>query len=97
MPSPITKVVIIYLENHTFDNVASEVPGTDGDRSLALAPDVVRRLGALNRRDRRRSARELNPSAEVQVMLDAAQPVIEFGELAEQFVFHPAQIGILPI
>jgi phospholipase C len=41
MASPISKVVIIYLENHTFDNVASEVAGTDGDPSLPPAPDVV--------------------------------------------------------
>jgi len=41
MPSPISKVVIIFLENHTFDNAAGDVPGTDGDRSLPQAPDVV--------------------------------------------------------
>ena len=31
------------------------------------------------------------------MVLDAAEAIIEFGELAEQFVFHPSQIGILPI
>jgi phospholipase C len=41
MASPITKVVIIFLENHTLDNVASEVAGVDGDPSLPPAPDVV--------------------------------------------------------
>jgi hypothetical protein len=41
MASPITKVVMILLENHTLDNVASEVAGVDGDLSLPPAPDVV--------------------------------------------------------
>ncbi|MBJ7611799.1 MAG: hypothetical protein JF924_05690 [Candidatus Dormibacteraeota bacterium] len=41
MASPITKVVIIFLENHTLDNMASEVAGVDGDLSLPAAPDVV--------------------------------------------------------
>ena len=57
----------------------------------------VQRRAAFNRRGRRRSARELNPSAEVEVVLDAAEPIIEFGKLAEQFVFHPSQVGILPV
>jgi phospholipase C len=39
--SPIRKVVIIFVENHTLDNLASEVPGVDGDTSLPPAPDVV--------------------------------------------------------
>jgi phospholipase C len=39
--SPIRKVVIIFPENHTLDNLASEVPGVDGDGSLPLAPDLV--------------------------------------------------------
>jgi phospholipase C len=41
MASPIEKVVIIFLENHTLDNLASEVSGVSGDLSLSLAPDVV--------------------------------------------------------
>ncbi len=40
-PSPISKVVIIFLENHTLDNASSEVPGVNGDRTLPPAPDVV--------------------------------------------------------
>ena len=38
---PIEKVVIVFLENHTLDNLASEVAGVDGDPSLPPAPDVV--------------------------------------------------------
>jgi phospholipase C len=41
MASPIQKVVIFFMENHTTDNVASEVAGVDGDLALPLAPDVV--------------------------------------------------------
>jgi phospholipase C len=41
MPGSIEKVVIFFLENHTFDNLASEVAGTDGDLTLLLAPDLV--------------------------------------------------------
>jgi phospholipase C len=41
MASPIQKVVIFFMENHTTDNVASEVAGVDGDPSLPLAPDAV--------------------------------------------------------
>jgi phospholipase C len=37
----ISKVVIVFLENHTTDNIASEVAGVDGNPSLPLAPDVV--------------------------------------------------------
>jgi phospholipase C len=37
----ISKVVILFLENHTTDNMASEVAGVDGNPSLPLAPDVV--------------------------------------------------------
>jgi len=33
--------VILFMENHTFDNLASEVAGADGDPALPLAPDVV--------------------------------------------------------
>ena len=29
------------MENHTTDNMASDVPGVNGDPSLPLAPDVV--------------------------------------------------------
>jgi len=41
MASPIQKVVIFFMENHTTDNVASEVAGVDGNSALPLAPDVV--------------------------------------------------------
>src|SRR5258707_3141894 len=37
----ITKVVIFFMENHTTDNVASEVPGVNGNKALPLAPDIV--------------------------------------------------------
>jgi phospholipase C len=37
----IAKVVIFFMENHTTDNIASEVPGVDGNKALPLAPDVV--------------------------------------------------------
>jgi phospholipase C len=37
----ISKVVIIFLENHTTDNLASDVPGVNGNSSLPLAPDIV--------------------------------------------------------
>ena len=37
--SPITNVVIMFMENHTYDNLASDVAGGDGDLSLALAAD----------------------------------------------------------
>jgi phospholipase C len=39
--SPIQKVVIFFMENHTTDNAASEVAGVDGDLSLPPSPDVV--------------------------------------------------------
>ncbi len=39
--SPISKVVIIFLENHTLDNISSDVPGVNGDGTLPPAPDVV--------------------------------------------------------
>ncbi len=42
MAASIDKVVILFLENHTVDNMASEVAGVDGDRGLppvALQPD----------------------------------------------------------
>jgi len=41
MASPIQKVVIFFMENHTTDNFASEVAGVDGDLSLPLGPDLV--------------------------------------------------------
>jgi len=41
MTDRIRKVVIVFLENHTLDNVASDVAGVDGDPSLPPAPDVV--------------------------------------------------------
>jgi phospholipase C len=34
-------VVIFFMENHTTDNVASDVPGVNGDPSLPLSQDVV--------------------------------------------------------
>ena len=37
----ITHVVILFMENHTTDNVASDVPGVDGDPALPLSQDVV--------------------------------------------------------
>jgi phospholipase C len=37
----IAKVVIFFMENHTTDNIASEVAGVDGNPALPLAPDVV--------------------------------------------------------
>src|SRR4030081_4113360 len=40
-PTNIAKVVIFFMENHTTDNVASEVAGVDGDLGLPLAADVV--------------------------------------------------------
>lgn len=39
--APISKVVIFFMENHTVDNLASDVPGVRGDPSLPPAPDVV--------------------------------------------------------
>jgi phospholipase C len=41
MAGSIEKVVIFFFENHTFDNLASEVAGADGDPTLPLAPDLV--------------------------------------------------------
>ena len=40
-PTTIAKVVIFFLENHTTDNIASEVAGVNGNTSLAVAPDVA--------------------------------------------------------
>ena len=37
----IKTVVILFLENHTFDNLASDVVGTDGNTALAVAQDIV--------------------------------------------------------
>jgi phospholipase C len=39
--APVTKVVIFFMENHTTDNFASEVPGVNGNQTLPAAPDVV--------------------------------------------------------
>jgi len=39
--TPVSKVVIFFMENHTTDNVASDVPGVSGNPTLPLAPDVV--------------------------------------------------------
>jgi phospholipase C len=39
--SPIQKVVVFFIENHTTDNAASEVVGVEGDLSLPAAPDVA--------------------------------------------------------
>jgi len=39
--TPVSKVVIFFMENHTTDNVASDVPGVCGNPTLPLAPDVV--------------------------------------------------------
>jgi phospholipase C len=41
MAAPVSKVVIFFMENHTTDNVASEIKGVDGNLGLPLAPDVV--------------------------------------------------------
>ncbi len=41
MAGRIEKVVVLFMENHTLDNLASEVAGVDGDASLPPAPDVV--------------------------------------------------------
>jgi phospholipase C len=41
MASPIQKVVIFFMENHTTDNAVSEVAGVDGDLALPPAADVV--------------------------------------------------------
>jgi phospholipase C len=40
-PTGIAKVVIFFMENHTTDNIASDVAGVDGNTALPLAPDVV--------------------------------------------------------
>jgi len=37
----IAKVVIFFMENHTTDNLASEVPGVNGNKALPLAQDIV--------------------------------------------------------
>jgi phospholipase C len=37
----IEKVVILFFENHTFDNLASDVAGVDGNTALPEAPDVM--------------------------------------------------------
>ena len=36
---PVDHVVIIVKENHTFDNYFGKFPGTNGDSTLAPAPD----------------------------------------------------------
>jgi phospholipase C len=40
-PTKITKVIILFMENHTTDNIASEVAGVNGNQALPLASDVV--------------------------------------------------------
>jgi len=40
-PAKIAKVVIFFMENHTTDNIASEIAGVNGNLALPLAPDVV--------------------------------------------------------
>lgn len=40
-PTKIAKVVIFFMENHTTDNVASEVAGVNGNKTLTLASNVV--------------------------------------------------------
>ena len=40
-PTKIAKVVIFFMENHTTDNIASDVPGVNGNKALPLAPDIV--------------------------------------------------------
>jgi phospholipase C len=37
----ITNVVILFMENHTTDNVASDVPGVNGNPALPLSQDIV--------------------------------------------------------
>ena len=38
--APISKVVIFFMENHTTDNFASDIPGVIGNSALPLAPDM---------------------------------------------------------
>jgi phospholipase C len=40
-PTTIAKVVIFFMENHTTDNIASDVAGVNGNPALPLAPDIV--------------------------------------------------------
>ena len=37
----ITRVIIMFMENHTTDNVASDVPAVNGNSTLPLSQDVV--------------------------------------------------------
>src|SRR5258708_5213704 len=39
--TPITRVVIFFMENHTTDNFASDIPGVKGNPALSLAPDMA--------------------------------------------------------
>jgi len=39
--APVSKVVIFFMENHTTDNIASEIPNVKGNLALSQAPDVV--------------------------------------------------------
>src|SRR5215472_17849041 len=41
LSTKIAKVVIFFMENHTTDNIASDVPGVNGNKALPLAPDIV--------------------------------------------------------
>jgi phospholipase C len=45
MPNPIEHVVIIFKENHTFDNYFASFPGANGTSGLAQAPDPVADTG----------------------------------------------------
>ena len=38
-PGSISKIVILFCENHTYDNFCSDVTGGDGDRTLPLGSD----------------------------------------------------------
>src|SRR5579864_2512330 len=39
--SPVSKVVIFFMENHTTDNFASDILGVRGNLALPLAPDTA--------------------------------------------------------
>ncbi|MDQ6660423.1 MAG: hypothetical protein M3Z24_05600, partial [Chloroflexota bacterium] len=39
--TPITHIVFIMMENHTFDNMFGRFPGVDGDATLADAPNPL--------------------------------------------------------
>ena len=50
-PTKIAKVVIFFMENHTTDNIASDVPGVNGNKALPLAPNIVE-IGRASCRER---------------------------------------------